>query len=291
LVARNGYLLAAASGIVALVSLGQLPGDSRLSMALQNGAHAPAFFALSLIVLSLVRRFRRPYAMTFLLCVLLGAGIEILQARIGGDGQLGDLLTDMVGTAAGLAGAAWAARHSLTRALVLLALVSIAAAPVVWAVSACVHRRAEFPTLAAFDSPLDLYFFKPQSPAPELLPGGGLRVRLPEDRWPGITLAEPEPDWSGYRNLILDFRNPQSDPLRLTIRVHDRRHDQQMSDRFNRRFVLPAHAAYRLKIALADIQAAPRNRRLDLSQVAGLIVFAAPESAGREFILERIRLE
>jgi hypothetical protein len=270
---------------------GQIPGHSRFLAAVQNAAHAPAFFALSLIVLRLLRRLPRREVATFVICVLLGAGIEILQSCIGGDGELGDLLTDAIGTVAGLAGAAWMARHSVIHGLIFLTMVGTAAAPVVWGASAYVHRRAEFPTLAAFDSPLDLYFFQPKSQALQLMPGGGLRVRLPKQHWPGLALADPWPDWSGYRTLIVDFSNPQSEPLHLTIRIHDRRHNQRYNDRFNRDFVLPPRAPYRLKIALADIQSAPQSRCLDLRDIAELIIFGAPQTAGREFVLERIRLE
>lgn len=288
---RKGLLLVAGVGIVALTLFGKIPGHSRFLAVVQDTAHAPAFFALSLIFLRLLRRFPRREVMTFVVCVLLGAGIEIVQSCIGGDGEIEDLLTDVVGTTAGLAGAAWMARHSVTRALIFLTMVGIAAAPVVWAAAALVHRHAEFPVLAAFDSRLDLYFFQPHTQALQVMPEGGLSVRLPRQDWPGLALSEPLPDWSGYRTLILDFNNPQPEPLHLTIRVHDRQHNQQSDDRFNRRFVLPPLAPYRLEIALADIQAAPKTRRMDLSDIAELIIFGAPQTAGREFVIKRIWLE
>jgi hypothetical protein len=92
---------------------------------------------------------------------------------------------------------------------------------------------------------------------------------------------------------MLDLTNPDSRPLTLTVRVHDRAHDNRASDRFNRTFTIPGATRQTVSFALADIERAPLGRTLDLSRVAGLILFGDedPTSVGRQYYLTRAWLE
>lgn len=276
---RPWVTILAAAALVMLVLFGQVPGSTRLSQAIQNAGHVPAFFALAL----LVRSWHRNIWVVLGICVGLGVAIEFAQALLGGDASVMDVLADALGTFAGVAFA------QLSKSLGVLSL-ALGLAPLIVCLGAYANRSAHFPALAVFDSPLDLYFFKSQQPALTIR-GKSLLVTLPKEEWPGVTLEEPAPDWSGYRTLHIDLTNPGDAALLVTVRVHDRAHNYRLEDRYNASFELVAHTRQQLRIPLDTIRNAPRGRTLDLTRVAGLILFSSSGAAGRSFYVNRIALE
>jgi hypothetical protein len=120
-----------------------------------------------------------------------------------------------------------------------------------------------------------------------------LQLVLTHSDTPGVAVVEPSPDWRGYRSLKFDIVNPESSPLRLILRIHDRWHDQEPSDRFNRGYVIEARTRGTIEVALTDIASSPRTRKLDLANVAGVGLFEPTESAvpGEKFYLVNLRLE
>ena len=298
-------LLAAAAGLCALPLFASLPQSTHLWRLLHDTAHAPVFAALALVLLSLRAGpgFRRPAAdflHAFLLAVALGAGTELLQLLIGRDASWGDLGRDAGGALAGLGLAAWIGRGRggegrwrLVWAAAALAAAVAIAAPVLWALAAYRERDRQWPVLADFDSRLDLFFLSGAVYARheriEWQGGPALRVALGTGPYPGVGIDEPVPDWRAYGTLVIELDNPGGDPLSLTIRVHDRWHDQSYDDRWNQAFTL-APGAHRFEFPLSSIARAPRGRRLDLAAVDGVVLFANAEAAGRSFIVRRILL-
>jgi hypothetical protein len=92
---------------------------------------------------------------------------------------------------------------------------------------------------------------------------------------------------------VIDITNPDKRPLALTLRVHDLAHDNQASDRFNRNLLLAGSRRQILVTELDEIERAPVGRQIDLSRIAGVIVFGGgdPASIGRRYYLTRIWLE
>jgi hypothetical protein len=90
--------------------------------------------------------------------------------------------------------------------------------------------------------------------------------------------------------LVLDLRNPGDLDLPLAVRVHDRAHSHQFRDRFNREFTLRAHESLELAIPIAEIEHAPAGRLMNLSQIAGVIVFRDRGTIAGSFEVERILL-
>jgi hypothetical protein len=289
---RRYLLLLIATALIALVVFGNVQGQSRLSQALQNAAHAPAFCILALIFMQM-RRGSPSYLQTFMFCAVLGVGIEGVQALIGRDASGEDALADSLGALAGLAAYASTKTQKMSVPLRIACLTSlgIATAPLAWCITAYINREARFPTIAEFHSPLDLYFFKSQKPEFQIRGDSALLVPLPTGPWPGITLEEPAPNWEGYGFLVTDVANPNDATLSLTIRVHDRAHNQEQDDRYNQSFDLPPRARKQLRIPLAAIRNAPQARSMDMTRIAGLIIFGKPDVAGYSLVLNRIALE
>ena len=103
-------------------------------------------------------------------------------------------------------------------------------------------------------------------------------------------IFEPSPDWRGYRELELAVGNPGTEPLDLTVRIDDRAHDGRFEDRYNGVFRVEAGARRRIAIALTEIEAAPRGRRMDLAHMGLVAVFRAEAGPPGAFLLERVQL-
>jgi hypothetical protein len=306
----------AAAGLIALTIFGQLPGSTKLWETLQNSAHAPVFVALSLIVLRFLSPEtapicgrRRHYVKTLLACLCIGTAIELVQALLGRDASVHDVVNDMAGAIIGILASAIGGpperKHpaAVKRVLGALALLGIAAtmAPLAWSAAAYRNRQVRFPVLAEFSSSLDLYFWQDSMPNFELrrLPREWARVRnesalyvpLPNARWPGIELTEPVPNWSAYRSFCADVINSAPSALPLNLRVHDRAHNQKMSDRFNLSFDVAPASRKILCVPLTSVRNAPETRAMDMKHIAGVILFADASQAGKFFYLVRMWLE
>ena len=302
--------------IVTLAVFGQLPGGSVFWTTLQNFAHCPAFVAISVILITLrprgqERADRRwvPYLITLVACLLLGVGIEFAQSLIGGDVSAQDVFTDMEGAAIGMSWHAlargyrgsgrWNAGHCLI-ALTGTASFVATAAPVGWMLVAYAHRDLAFPTLASAQSRLDLFFLRANEGdlaierSPESFSRGrderGIRLNLRAGS-PGVFLIEPVPDWSAYQTLALNLTNPTNSPKTLRLRVHDRRHNQQVDDRFNRSLLLLPHARQTWRFPLAPIRSAPATRQIRLDEIAGIGLFDPQPHDDATFYLNRVWLE
>jgi hypothetical protein len=326
---RTPLLWTAGIVIVFTVVFGDLPGEGKYSGVLQDSCHAPAFAVLAFIFLSLLARRRQRSdtdasahinlsarallaqgALTVGAMCLLGCATELLQGLLGRDAELDDVMSDVAGSlgATGvwsylqLRSAGRAARTGRILAVLLcVAMFAYWVAPLLKCASAYWHRNAQFPVLAEFHSPRDLYFLdrggldtRLVAGAPDARPGvpsEALQVTLGAGRWPGIALLEPVPDWRGYHALALALENPGAAALTLHLRVNDHQHDGTFDDRFNTSLVLPPHARTIYKFQLQQLESAPRTRRMDLRRIATLILFHDGGAPGQVFLVQRVWLE
>jgi VanZ family protein len=305
---RAAFLGTLVVALPALALVAQMPPHPQILAVLNNAAHAPVFGALAVVWLLLLRdvsplRERHRFAVAFVATVAIGGLIELIQPAIGRGAEWVDLLNDTLGAIAGLALTAALSSRRRWAALVVV----VAATPVLWPVAessiAYATRAWEFPTVLGGDTRADRYFVHTRGAKsePSVLPPQwsldgdprSLRIQIVGGNWPGITHSEPQPDWRAYSKLMLDMTNPESRPLRLTLRVHDRSHDNRASDRFNRTFTLTAAQRSVLAVPLSEIASAPEGRSLDLSRVAGVILFGdgSPQQVGHVFYITRIWLE
>jgi VanZ family protein len=305
--------LAAAALLLVPMLVVTVPSSPKFWIVLSNAAHAPVFAAISLLVFQALRArpspgFRRLVAMAFFAAVALGLAVEVVQGFIGRDSSWGDVGTDALGAAAALGWITYRSQPASRRIRlaglgVAVSSAVLVAAPLANAGVAYGLRAMQLPVIAGFSLPWDLYFTEFQSasarrmslPSEWSRPGDPTSLELVtrDGEWPGVSLTEPAPDWRGYASLHVDLTNPGSNPLELTLRVHDALHDQRHEDRFNRRLKVASQSRTIVTIPLAEVESAPSMRRLDLGRVAGVILFATGESArpGTRFYVTRIWLE
>lgn len=319
---KNRYRIAAI-GICALVAAvvfaPGVPAHSRWIYILHDSAHGPIFGCVAVLCLLALRSnartsslaLPRQYSIAFVTAAFLGLGTEIAQFFSGRDASWGDFGRDMAGAAAFLmlflafdpVRAEQRSQRSVraSAAILAIALIGMLVAPLVNAAIQYERRAERFPVLADFTAGYDRFFLFRNSVeiGPIELPArwqngrsqSALRVQFLAERYPGVVFAEPMPDWSSYSTLALDVTNPNDAPLELVVRVDDAHHNNEFTDRFNRAFVMAPTARQVFRIPLEDIAAGPASRRLDLQQVAQIILFRNLSSHAPEMYVSRIWLE
>jgi VanZ family protein len=303
------------SGVIVTVMMVAVFGDlgsGKIAQVFQNTAHVPAFGIIALLALHVLRIAgraaqprRRDYIIAFIVAVLLGVVVEVIQGILHRDAELQDVLHDALGalTALSLVYAFYFRQHSSRWSVAWLGcgIISLVLGtyPAAWASAAWLKRELQFPMLVQFDSRVDAFFLSPQSPTrivavPATIarqPGEtALEVLLVSGDYPGVAIADLHGDWSSYRALMLDVANPTNAPVSFSLRVHDRWHDFSNGDRFSRSRLLTPHTRITYEIQLTDIESAPANRRMDMSQIASVILFSSPQP-GAKIILKRLWLQ
>lgn len=302
--------------LLALVVLAPFPGSTRLFRALHNAAHAPVFGCIAVLILTLLRSRSRTrdwkpiaqYAAAFLASAFLGAATELLQIPVARDASLIDLSNDVLGAAAFLTAFAVFDARVQQRVLIkgvlagaAVLMLTVSALPLLRAALEQVRRESHFPVLADFTRKFDGYYIEENLSALAFEPMPSTWRRQPDEHvlaiefqsepWPGVTLDEPSPDWSGYSTLALDVTNPTDVPLALVVRVHDRAHNHEFSDRFNRVFTIAARTRSELRIAVSEIRAAPAGRAMNMREVEALMLFRGEGSGASRMYLSRVWLE
>jgi len=296
------------------VSFGPLPDGTLISAESHDFAHVVVFGIVGLVLARTLRVLpprTRPWAYVVMASLAVGGGFglltEIVQQRMGGFVSYGDVARDLLGTALG-SGAAIALERATPpagRALLWIVVISGLLAAAVPLGNALLDYRARatlFPVLLDPGAPRGLAFARGfgRTVTAVALPGewqavdGGaeraLQVRIDSGQWPGLTLSEPAPDWRGWRLLVVDLVNPDDAPLTLQLRINDRDHDHSYDDRYNVSIELPPRSRRRVEFPVADIERAPRGRRMALDRIAKLIVFHDGAVPDRSFYVRAVAL-
>jgi VanZ family protein len=284
-------------------------GSSQWERTLNDAAHAPLFALAALVALYWLRRFANlshiaTYSAAFLLAVMLGAAGEAAQWFGGArQAQWHDLVNDGVGALAALSiRAAFDASWALSLRVRLLWLF-VAGAGIVFAVMPTVQsarhylvRWQQLPALVDWRSDDGYHFVSAVAaqvlvtapPAPwrhsgrngscelsmYVQPGAGGDEAT---RYAGITIEEPWPDWSMYSAVQIELVNPNEVPAKLTLRIDDRAHNNRQVDRLNMPLSVAPKTRELFTVPMATVRDAPRDRDMDLTRIAKLILFQDAE--------------
>jgi len=155
-------------------------------------------------------------------------------------------------------------------------------------------RNAAFPVIMDLQADWAATFLELDAarltPAPDTCGHALSALRLLPANYPGIYIIEPVPDWRGYQYLDIELHSAHPAPVSLSLRVHDRAHNHEHSDRFNRILELvPGTRTYR--IALEDISNGPVGRKLDLGNITGVKLFSGKHPHPQKLCVGAIRLE
>lgn len=277
--------------LVVLLFVGGPDGEwGRSARQAWQFGHVVLFFLLGWLLLPELRC-RYPER-TAIIAVLLGAAalgllIEWLQGFVGREVSFADVRLDVIGAALALPwrrGAVPAHPRGgrplgagLIAAAAGLALLWLDVRPLLGSVRDEYRARRDFPLLASWASERELGRLSANGhlqivEAPGRPGERALSIRLRPGRYAGFQFDYFPPDWRGFRALQLELHLPPGVPGSVTCRIHDRSHDNRYADRFNRRFpVLPGWNT--LRLPLAEVQAAPRGRPMDMAHLTGLGCF------------------
>lgn len=238
----------------------------------------------------------------FACCIVAALALiaEAAQVPTARDASVADLLRDALGIAAG-SGLLLASRSkALPRAML------IACATVLLGIGLAGPGRmlvarglaaARVPVLITFDGFPETPFVRgvgaevQRVAAPAGWPVEGEAGRVVPDgsgRYAGISFVELPGNWAQFQSLEFLVAAESSALGELTIRIHDRAHNGDYADRFNRSFDVGVEVR-RVRIDLDEIRSAPRSRSLDLSRVAEIVVFSSAPERGA-FLIDDLRL-
>ncbi|KJS31570.1 MAG: hypothetical protein VR64_11020 [Desulfatitalea sp. BRH_c12] len=269
--------------------------------------HIPAFGLFAyLLVTRRAQMAQQSFGRQLLVCLLVilpaSCLIEIMQAAIGRTFSLHDITKNLVGTAVALIFFSPARATLRKETIGCLRIAAIAAllietTPVAVALIDETFARRNFPVLSDFETPFerdrwsdrqDLHIdrhIKNQGAA-------SLRIGLQPLIYSGARIGYFPRDWRGFKVLSVDLYNPDSDPMRLTVRVNDKAHNQRgydFHDRFNRTYILE-QGWHTIAIPIEDIRLAPRDRTMDLHDMSDFMVFTALLSGPRALYLDNLHL-
>jgi hypothetical protein len=268
----------------------------------ENAGHTPLFFLVTLGVIYVLRGDPRFIGWRLYLvagAVGLGMGFlsEVIQRPLARDASWEDVGSDALGTICALATHAVFERlsglrpwHRSLALAVAVGCVVIYVTPIVAMARAYLHRNAQFPVIASFDSRLELYWTLSIGVRREIV-DQALEVEFVAEETPGIGFHEPVPDWRAYRWLLLDVENPATESLRLGVRVHDDHHNRRFNDRFNRGYDVAAGERKTVRISLDDVRRGPRTRPMDMAHISNLTLFRGANTGSRRLRIHSIRLE
>jgi VanZ family protein len=324
LATRRGRQLAPpVLGIVALMlflAFGRPPGDALAWRTVFELGHVPLFGVTALLMLRVVRLLRigeRPENADFLVAFLATAVLSLASeaAQIGQasrDASVGDAVNNLIGALCFLAAAAalrprlWrglgadgpvAARLVLVIATLTLALAVWPLAGVAWSYG---MRRAALPVLADFGAAWQRPFLNVARSELERVsaPPGWTeqagrevaRLTFRDAPWPGVTVREPWPDWSGYEALRFQVWSELESPVEIVLQVDDGHRERKHRDRFNGSFIVTP-GLNDFTVPLATIARGPREREMDLSDIRQFIVFSRRPEEPFQLYFSRIWLE
>lgn len=302
----------------AFVVFVEIPERTRFWFEVFTAGHTVVFglCALAGLVLSQTWFARRPwprlahYLNAFLIATIVGAATELIQPYVGRDGELADLYRDMLGAVAFLFTAMtldrtlrWDFRlgQALRRVVWLLSLLMILL--IFWPAmkwgGAYIYRDSRMPVVMDFQSRVMQLFTR--------VANGRLDVVVPPVNWvgaeakvgqltllagpyPGMTLRELSPVWSGYSALVFDLYSPRTDTIELEFRVNDRSHNEKYNDRFNAVLkIVPGVNHFRFE--LDRVTKTGSGRLMDLSDMGTIVLFVHRPADSIQVLLSSFRLE
>lgn len=295
---------------VAIVALlfASLPASNLWWREAVNSGHTLLFIFLSFVIYHYIKGTVHVAVNTWLIYLyvlltgmVLGFAIEILQALVQRGASQGDIYGNFYGIVTGICLIALLELknrrlqrlHAAFLTFTATGFLLLGLMPLLQLSWHYIERNNAFPVIADFDESW-LSSFVHYNDA-EIVKNSASnnnlhQLWLYQGDYPGISIIEPVPDWSGYRNLRLNIYSMHDHSRKLVLRIHDDSHNQNHSDRFNEE--LPVRPGLNtFAIPLSSIQQGPVERELDLTHIAGVILFSTGLDEPLQFSLGNIFLE
>jgi len=299
--------IAAACAVAAVLLVNPPRGEVRSQAAAFDLGHVPAFGIVALAALAAARRWlpaarRRPAvaaALAVAMAGALGGAVEIIQSFLGRDAEFSDFALDLAGAGICVAFVGFLEAARIRTRVVLgalcAAITAAALTPLGITLAAEARARSMFPALSSFESAWDLRAWVGHLNRFEIVRQGvaddecALVVLLLPGDFPNACLRFFPRDWRGYRALALTIGIERLPPVPLEIRIDDLAHNDTYEDRFNRVLRLQP-GRNDIEFPLAEVEAGPRGRKLDLSAVRSVAIFAVHLDEPFRLTIDGVRL-
>jgi VanZ family protein len=282
--------------------------DSRIIDTILSFGHLLLFGIAAIVTLWILNKGKWPsrgknqYMWAWVIISSFGALTECIQAFIPyRHFRLGDILTDSLGAAVFLT-LTYSFQKDVTHKGVtilrngLLVLMIVRAYPIFIATVDTWNMKNDFPVLSSFEAPFEIprWISKESTMQPSSLHATDgvytLKVNLHPGIYPGISLDYFVEDWRGYNSLSFDVFIEGFSPLELSIRINDRKHNEEFMDRYNKSFLLrPGHN--HISVSLSEVRRAPIGRLMDMANITVLCMFSYNLKEPRTVYFDNIRLE
>jgi len=282
--------------------------DSRIIDTILSFGHLLLFGGVALVTLYILSkgiwpcREKNRYIWSWVIISSLGALTECIQAFIPyRHFRLGDILTDSLGAAVFLT-ITYSFQKGVTHKGVailrngLLVLMIMRAYPIFAATVDTWNMEMNFPLLSSFESPLEMSrWSSKESTMKRILlhatdSAYALKVNLNSGIYPGISLDYLDNDWRGYNHLSFDVFVEGTLPLKLSIRINDRKHNEEFMDRYNESFLLKAGHNH-ISVGLSEVRRSPMGRLMDMANITVLCMFSYNLKDPRTIYFDNFRLE
>jgi VanZ family protein len=300
-----GILSLILAALLVVIYMPEMSYHSRTMARLHNFAHMPLFTLVAILLAAiwpggLFRDGRpRPLPMLrlWLVALLAGGLVELMQARTGRIPELFDVLSDGAGALAGLllvmarVSGRW--RMALASVALLAGLFAYPSAISAWDES---WARYQFPLIADMEGRFQADRFggaysqrrrivDPEDPANHLL-----EVRFFPALYPRFSLRDLPRDWSSFAGFSFTAINPGPDPFFLMVRVDDIHHDNRPADRYLLRLTLQP-GRHRIQVPLDAVTTAPDSRPMDMTAISKVLFYGYNLKEDRAVHFDDFRLE
>jgi VanZ family protein len=263
---------------------------SRIIDKILDFGHLPLFGVVSLAILWILNYGKWPctitkrYLQAGIISVFLAVLTECIQIFMPNRYfQLGDILNDTIGAAVFL----WLAYSFFNNLPVLAKVLSrwvaillmiLPVIPIFVAVFDTWNMERNFPVLSSFESFFEMSRWTQKesmvhrSTIHASEGGHSLEVALLPGSYPGISMDYLANDWRGYESLSFDVFLEGPLQLSITIRINDRAHNNEFTDRFNKRLqIFPGEN--HISINLDEVRTAPKGRVMNMAEITNISIF------------------
>jgi len=282
--------------------------NSRLIDEILNYGHLPLFGVVALVILWILNKGSWPctekkkYITAAFITILLAILTECIQVFTPDRYlELGDILNDTIGAVTFLTfvyslqsnlSVSLKARY-MGASVLLMALPTI---PIFVAALDTWNIEREFPLISSLETSIEMDRWSSKESAmsrTRLYATDGeysLKVNLYPGIYPGISMDYLHNDWRGYGNLCFDVFLEGSTPLEITVRINDRKHNDEFTDRYNKGFRLHPGDNH-ISIRLGDVKNAPRGRMMDMGNITNICIFSYNLKEPRSMYFDNFRLK
>ena len=110
-----------------------------------------------------------------------------------------------------------------------------------------------------------------------------------DESYPGLSLADFDRNWSGYRTLVFDAFVPGEKAIALVLRIDDRE-NPDYADRLNKAIPLSPGSNH-IAIPLTGLVTSGSKMPLDLENIRNVMLFLVSPEERYTIYLDRIRLD